>query len=403
MSFKKKDFEKFLSVAKTYLGEGKKVRDEVTITVVGETEGVFLQVVERKLHGDVYFVNGFFKGNHSIGKEEMTFSLSDFESIISIIKDKEFFISLSEDGERKKYLVMGNSGKYRLFADDEKYMPILCREDKEDVQKSVVFCIDSEDVKSIVDNTKDCLGCFTIGLDRVHVRPLQSGRVAVQATNGVKAWQKLLGPGNGDMYMDERFEEQLHCNVSFYLFKALKSLKDCSPAMFTIKEYMVNKEDVFNVSIVVQQEHGRIEFVELRQEFHTLYPDFESLKERLLGKHTGKVKIKQSYIEKIIKTGEVLNKGQKDKKMRKIRLSFLDGDSVMQVAYFKGQEEKIMDEELPVECTESMPEEIFFNTKVFDCFLNTGEEYVTLMVGEGTTPVMSKTNNEIRLASPMIS
>ena len=75
----------------------------------------------------------------------------------------------------------------------------------------------------------------------------------------------------------------------------------------------------------------------------------------------------------------------------------------MQVEYFKGQEEKVLEEEFPVECTGGdMPEEIFFNTKVFDCFLQTGRRVCnTLMVGEGITPVMSKTNNEIRLAAPM--
>jgi hypothetical protein len=166
-------------------------------------------------------------------------------------------------------------------------------------------------------------------------------------------------------------------------------------AVFKVNEFREGNKEI---SVSAVTDFGVITFVESRQEFYP-YPDFESLKERILKDHTGTVKIKQSYIEKIIKTGEVMNKGQKDKK---IRLSFLDGDSAMQVAYFKGQEEKVLDEEFPVECTGSMPEEIFFNTKVFDCFLNTGEEYVTLMVGEGTVPVMSKTNNEIRFAAPIM-
>lgn len=399
MSFKKKDFEKFLSVAKTYLGEGKKIRDEVTITVVGETEGVFLQVIGKNKHGNVSFVNGFFKGNHSIGKEEMTFSLSDFASIISLIEEKEFFISLLEDGERKKYLEMGNSGTYRLFADDEKYIRLF-GEDIEEVQKSSVFGVDAKDYKRIIDNTKDCLGCFTRGLDRIRILTLASGKVVFQATNGAKAWQGMNDDKNFDRFDGENFNVELGFNVSVHLFKALnRVVPKNGTAMFTANEF---REGCKNIRASAVTDFGSVTFAETQQEFYP-YPDFEHLKEILLGKHTGKVKIKQSYIEKIIKTGEVLNKGQKDKKMRKIRLSFLDGDSVMQVAYFKGQEEKILDEEFPVECTGSMPEEIFFNTKVFDCFLNTGEEYVTLMVGEGTTPVMSKTNNEIRLASPMIS
>lgn len=398
MSFKKKDFEKFLSVAKTYLGEGKKVRDEVTITVVGETEGVFLQVIGKKSQGYVSFVNGFFKGNHSIGKEEMTFSLSDFVSIISIIEDKEFFISLLEDGERKKYLEMGNSGRYRLFADDEKYVLLIFGEDKEEVQKSTVFCIDPEDVKSIVDNTKDCLGCFTRGLDRVHVRPLQSGRVAVQATNGVKAWQKILSPGNGDLYVDERFEEQLHCNVSFYLFKALKSIKDYQTALFTIKEY---KEDVFNVRAVVHQEHGRIEFVETRQELYTRYPDFEKLRVQLESCVTGTVKVKQKNIEQIIKTSGVVCKNLKNKTLRKVVFTFLTDVSVMNVEYYR-EGEKVLEEVFPCEFSGEIPEGMIFNTKVFDCFLGTGEETVTLKVCSSIDAIMCKTNTEFRLAQPMM-
>ena len=191
-----------------------------------------------------------------------------------------------------------------------------------------------------------------------------------------------------DRFEGENFTEDLGFNVSLYLFKALnRVVPKTGNAVFKVNEFREGNKEI---SVSAVTDFGVITFVESRQEFYD-YPSFESLKEWILKEHTGTVKIKQSYIEKIIKTGEVMNKGQKDKKMRKIRLSFLDGDSSMQVEYFKGQEEKVLDEEFPVECTGSMPEEIFFNTKVFDCFLNTGEEYVTLQVGEGTVPVMSKT------------
>jgi hypothetical protein len=307
---------------------------------------------------------------------------------------------LSEDGERKEYLNVGLSKPYKILIDDNEYIRLF-GEDTEEVQKSAVFCVDKKDYKRIIDNTKDCLGDFTRGLDRIRVRTLASGKVVFQATNGAKAWQGMNDDKKFDRFDGENFNEELGFNVSLYLFKALdRVVPKTGTAMFTVNEF---REGNKNIRASAVTDFGVVTFVESRQEFYP-YPSFESLKERSLVKHTGMVKIKQSYIEKIVKTGEVMNKGQKDKKMRKIRLSFLDGDSVMQVEYFKGQEEKVLEEEFPVECTGSMPEEIFFNTKVFDCFLNTGEEYVTIMVGVGITPVpvMSKTNNEIRLASPML-
>lgn len=395
---KKKDVEVFLSAANTFLSEGKKLsNDSKTVTITGQTGGVHVQVIGRNAHGNVAFVDGFFNCHHVLNEKAMTIPFEQFKSIVSLIDTEEFQFSLSEDGERKEYLTIGLSHTYKILIDDDKYIRLF-GEDTEEVQKSAVFCVDKNDYKRIIDNTKECLGDFTRGLDRIRVRTLASGNVVFQATSGVKAWQGMNREKEKDWFDGENFTEELGFNVSLYLFKALdRVVPKTGTAMFTVNEF---REGNRNIRASAVTDFGVVTFVESRQEFYP-YPDFEPLKERSLGKHTGTVRIKQSYIEKIIKTGEVLNKGQKDKKMRKIRLSFLAGDSVMQVEYFKGQEEKVLEEEFPVECTGDMPEEIFFNTKVFDCFLNTGEDCVTLMVGEGITPVMSKTNNEIRLAAPM--
>lgn len=397
---KKKDIEVFLSAANTFLSEGKKLRnDSKTVTITGMTEGVQVQVIGKNVHGNVAFVDGFFKCHHVLNEKAMTFPFNEFKDIVSLIDTEKFQFSLTEDGERKEYLTIGLSHTYKMLIDDDKYIRLF-GEDIEEVQKSSVFGVDAKDYKRIINNTKDCMGCFTRGLDRIRILTLASGKVVFHATNGVKAWQGMNDDKNIDRFDGENFNVELGFNVSVNLFKALnRVVPKNGTAIFTVNEF---REGCKNIRASAVTDFGLVTFAETRQEFYQ-YPDFEHLKEMLLGKHTGKVKIKQSYIEKIIKTGEVLNKGQKDKKMRKIRLSFLDGDSVMQVEYFKGQEEKILYEEFPVECTGNMPEEIFFNTKVFDCFLNTGEEYVTIMVGEGTTPVMSNTNNEIRLASPMLS
>ena len=395
---KKKDIEVFLSAANTFLSEGKKLsNDSKTVTITGQTGGVHIQVIGRNAHGNVAFVDGFFNCHHVLNDKAMTIPFEEFKDIVSLIDTEDFQFSLSEDGERKEYLNIGLSKPYKILIDDDKYARIF-EEDIEEAQKSAVFCVDKKDYKRIIDNTKDCLGCFTRGLDRIRVRTLASGNVVFQATNGAKAWQGMNRDKEIDRFDGENFTEELCFNVSLYLFKALnRVVSKTGTALFRVNEF---REGNKNIRVLAQTDFGRVAFVESRQEFYS-YPSFESLKNMLLGKHTGTVKIKQSYIEKIIKTGEVMNKGQKDKNMRKILLSFLDGDSVMHVEYFKGQEEKVLEEEFPVECTGSMPEEIFFNTKVFDCFLQTGEEYVTLMVGEGITPVMSKTNNEIRLAAPM--
>ena len=395
---KKKDMETFLSAANTFLSEGKKLSDDrKTVTITGQTGGVHIQVIGRNAHGNTAFVDGFFNGNHVLNDKAMTIPFERFKDIVSLIETEEFQFSLSEDGERKEYLTIGLSKPYKILIDDNKYVRIF-EEDIEEAQKSEVFCVDAKDYKRIIDNTKDCLGCFTRGLDRIRVRTLASGKVVFQATSGTKAWQGMNDDKNFDRFDGENFNEELGFNVSLYLFKALnRVVPKTRTALFKVNEF---REGNKNIRASAVTNFGCVAFVESRQEFYS-YPPFESLKERSLSKHTGKVNIKQSYIEKIINTGEVMNKGQKNKKMRKIRLSFLDGDSVMQVEYFKGQEEKVLEEEFPVECTGDMPEEIFFNTKVFDCFLHTGEEYVTLHVGEGITPVMSKTNNEIRLAAPM--
>lgn len=396
---KKKDMELFLSAANTFLSEGKKLsNDSKTVTITGQTEGVHVQVIGRNAHGNTAFVNGFFNCHHVLNDKAMTFPFEKFKDIVSLIETDGFQFSLSEDGERKEYLNIGLSHTYKIIIDDDKYVRLF-EEDIEESQKSAVFCVDKNDYKRIIDNTKDCLGDFTRGIDRIRVRTLASGNVVFQVTNGAKAWQGMNREKEKDWFEGENFTEELGFNVSLYLFKALnRVVPKTGTAMFTVKEF---REGNKNIWVSSKTDFGRVAFVESRQEFHT-YPSFESLKDMILGKHTGTVNIKQSYIEKIVKTGEVMNKGQKNKNMRKIRLSFLDGDSIMQVEYFKGQEEKVLEEEFPVECTGSMPEEIFFNTKVFDCFLQTGEEYVTLQVGEGTVPVMSKTNNEIRFASPML-
>ena len=396
---KKKDMETFLSAANTFLSEGKKLsNDSKTVTITGQTEGVHVQVIGRNAHGNTAFVNGFFNCHHVLNDKAMTFPFEEFKGVVSLIDTEDFLFSLSEDGERKEYLNIGLSKTYKILIDDDKYARIF-EEDIEEAQKSAVFCVDKKDYKRIIDNTKDCLGCFTRGLDRIRVRTLASGNVVFQATNETKAWQGMNDDKKFDRFEGENFNEELGFNVSLYLFKALnRVVPKTGNAVFKVNEF---REGNKNIRASAVTDFGVVTFVEARQEFYD-YPSFESLKERILKEHTGTVKIKQSYIEKIIKTGEVMNKGQKDKKMRKIRLAFLDGDSVMQVAYFKEQEKKVLDEEFPVECTGDMPEEIFFNTKVFDCFLNTGEEYVTLMVGEGTVPVMSKTNNEIRFAAPMM-
>ena len=395
---KKKDMETFLSAANTFLSEGKKLsNDSKTVTITGQTEGVHVQVIRRNAHDNFAYVNGFFNCYHGLNEKAMTIPFEEFKDIVSLIETEEFQFSLSEDGERKEYLNIGLSEPYKILIDDNKYVRLF-EEDIEEAQKSAVFCVDKKDYKRIIDNTKDCLGCFTRGLDRIRVRTLASGNVVFQATNGTKAWQGMNDDKKFDRFDGENFNEELGFNVSLYLFKALnRVVPKTGTAMFTVNEF---REGNKNIRASAVTDFGVVTFVELRQEFYP-YPDFESLKERILKEHTGTVKIKQSYIEKIVNTGEVVNKGQKDKNMRKILLSFLDGDSVMHVEYYKGQEEKILDEEFPVECTGSMPFAMYFNTKVFDCFLNTGEEYVTLMVGEGTVPVMSKTNNEIRLAAPM--
>lgn len=396
---KKKDVEVFLSAANTFLSEGKKLsNDSKTVTITGQTGGVHVQVIGRNAHGNVAFVDGFFNCHHGLNDKAMTIPFEQVKSIVSLIETEDFQFSLSEDGERKEYLTIGLSKTYKMLIDDDKYVRLF-EEDIEEVQKSEVFCVDAKDYKRIIDNTKDCLGDFTRGLDRIRILTLASGKVVFQSTSGTKAWQGMNDDKNFDRFDGENFNVDMGFNVSLYLFKALSCVvPKTGTAMFKVNEF---REGNKNIRASAVTYFGSVTFAESRQEFYP-YPDFESLKERTMGLHTGTVKIKQSYIEKIVKTGEVMNKGQKDKKMRKIRLSFLDGDSAMQVAYFKGQEEKVLDEEFPVECTGDMPEEIFFNTKVFDCFLNTGEEYVTLRVGEGTTPVMSKTNNEIRLASPMM-
>ncbi len=395
---KKKDMDTFLSAANTFLSEGKKLsNDSKTVTITGMTEGVHVQVIGRNAHGNVAFVNGFFNCRHVLNDKAMTFPFEEFKDIVSLIDTEEFQFSLSEDGERKEYLNIGLSKPYKILIDDDKYARIF-EEDIEEAQKSAVFCVDKKDYKRIIDNTKDCLGCFTRGLDRIRVRTLASGNVVFQATNGTKAWQGMNDDKKFDRFDGENFNEELGFNVSLYLFKVLnRVVPKTGSALFKVNEF---REGNKNISVSAVTDFGVITFVESRQEFYA-YPSFESLKERILKDHTGTVKIKQSYIEKIVKTGEVMNKGQKDKKMRKILLSFLDRDSVMHVEYYKGQEEKVLEEEFPVECTGSMPFAMYFNTKVFDCFLNTGEEYVTLMVGEGTVPVMCKTNNEIRFAAPM--
>ena len=397
---KKKDVEVFLSAANTFLSEGKKLsNDSKTVTITGQTGGVHVQVIGRNAHGNVAFVDGFFNCHHVLNEKAMTIPFEQFKSIVSLIETEDFQFSLSEDGERKEYLNIGLSHTYKILIDDNKYTRLF-GEDIEEVQKSAVFCVDKKDYKRIIDNTKDCLGDFTRGLDRIRVRTLASGKVVFQATSGAKAWQGMNDDKNFDRFDGENFNEELGFNVSLYLFKALdRVVPKTGNALFKVNEFREGNKDI---SVSAVTDFGLITFVESRQEFYP-YPSFESLKERTLSGHTGTVNIKQSYIEQIVKTGEVMNKGQKNKRMRKIRLSFIDGDSVMQVEYFKGQEEKVLEEEFPVECTGSMPFEISFNTKVFDCFLNTGEEYVTLLVGEGTVPVpvMSKTNNEIRLASPM--
>lgn len=397
---KKKDMETFLSATNTFLSEGKKLSDDrKTVTITGQTGGVHVQVIGRNAHGNVAFVDGFFNCHHVLNEKAMTIPFEEFKGIVSLIETEDFQFSLSEDGERKEYLTIGLSKTYKTLIDDNEYVRLF-EEDIEEAQKSAVFCVDKEDYKRIIDNTKDCLGCFTRGLDRIRVRTLASGNVVFQATSGTKAWQGMNDDKKFDRFDGENFNEELGFNVSLYLFKALnRVVPKTGNAVFKVNEFREGEKEI---SVSAVTDFGVITFVESRQEFYA-YPSFESLKERILKEHTGTVKIKQSYIEKIVHTGEVMNKGQKNKEMRKIRLSFLDGDSAMRVEYFKVQEEKVLEEEFPVECTGSMPEEIFFNTKVFDCFLHTGEEYVTLQVGEGIVPVMSKTNNEIRLASPMTS
>ena len=84
-------------------------------------------------------------------------------------------------GKGKKYLNIGLSKPYKILIDDDKYVRSL-KEDIEEAQKSEVFCVDKKDYKRIIDNTKDCLGCFTRGLDRIRIRTLASGKVVFQAT-----------------------------------------------------------------------------------------------------------------------------------------------------------------------------------------------------------------------------